>query len=59
MIYELTHEGYRLGLFPTEAEARHHAAYMPKGFYTIREWTEEGNFLVFHSDYNIVYHFNN
>ena len=26
MIYELTHEGYRLGLFPTEAEARHHAA---------------------------------
>ncbi len=38
MIYELTYGGYRLGTFPTEAEAVRRAGYLPKGRYTVREW---------------------
>ena len=30
MIYELTYGGYRLGTFPTEAEAVRRAGYLPK-----------------------------
>lgn len=59
MIYELTQDGYRLGLFPTEAEAWHHAAYMPKGSYTIREWGVDGEYLTFDPTTNTVYEFNN
>lgn len=59
MIYELTQDGYRLGLYPTEAEARHHAAYMPKGCYSIREWTQEDEFMVFDTVNNKVYQFYN
>lgn len=58
-IYELSYDGYRLGLFPTEAEARHHAAYMPKGCYSIREWTEEDEFMVFDTKTNKTYQFYN
>lgn len=59
MIYELTIDGYRLGIFPTEAEARHHAAYMPHGLYTVREWIVDGDFLLFSPTTNKVYDFNN
>lgn len=48
MIYELyTADGYRLGVFPTEAAARYHASYMPRGRYLLREWSVEGEFLIF------------
>lgn len=59
MIYELSYDGCRLGLFLTEAEALHHAAYMPQGNYSIREWTLEGEFMVFDSNTSKVYQFNN
>ena len=59
MIYELTIDGYRLGIFPTEAAARHHAAYMPHGLYTVREWIDDGDFLLFSPTTNKVYDFNN
>lgn len=59
MIYELSYDGYRLGLYPTEAEARHHAAYMPKGRYSIREWAQEGEFMVFYTETSKTYQFNN
>lgn len=46
MIYELyTADGYRLGVFPTEAAARYHASYMPRGRYLLREWSVEGEFF--------------
>ncbi len=57
MIYELTQDGYRLGLFLTEAEARRHAAYMPKDSYTIREWGVDGEYLTFDPTTNAVYEF--
>ena len=44
MIYELTYGGYRLGTFPTEAEAVRRAGYLPKGRYTVREWKGTANF---------------
>lgn len=47
MLYELSADGYTVGVFPTEAAARHNAAYMPGGCYTIREWTRDGDFLTF------------
>lgn len=59
MIYELSQDGYRLGSFPTEAQARHHAAYMPKGNYTLREWTHDDEFLVFEVNVNTEYDINN
>ena len=45
MLYELSADGYTVGVFPTEAAARHNAAYMPGGCYTIREWTRDGDFF--------------
>ncbi|UKI18271.1 MAG: hypothetical protein L6V80_01620 [Bacteroidales bacterium] len=45
MIYELTIDGYRLGIFPTEAEAIRRADYLPKGCYTLREWENDGEFF--------------
>lgn len=59
MIYELTQNGHRLGLYPTEAEARYHASYMPKGRYSIREWSKEEEFMVFDTETNKMYDFNN
>ena len=47
MIYELTYGGYRLGTFPTEAEAVRRAGYLPKGRYTVREWERDGEFSTF------------
>lgn len=47
MLYELSADGQTVGVFPTEAAARHNAAYMPDGCYTIREWTKDGEFLIF------------
>lgn len=47
MIYELTYGGYRLGTFPTEAEAVRRAGYLPKGRYTVREWEKDGEFSTF------------
>ena len=55
MIYELSFDGYRLGLFPTEAEAVHRAAYLPSGCYTIREWTKDGEFWTFDPSTNKYY----
>jgi len=42
MLYELLMHGDSVGFFPTEADARHHAAYMPRGLYTVREWIDDG-----------------
>ena len=58
-IYELSFDGYRLGFYPTEAEARQQAGYMPKGCYSIREWTEEDEFMIFDTKTNKAYQFNN
>lgn len=55
MLYELSADGQTVGVFPTEAEARHNAAYMPGGCYTIREWTKDGEFLTFDPSTNKHY----
>lgn len=60
MIYELSCDGYRLGLFPTEAEAVRRAAYLPKGYYTVREWNDDGDELItFDPSTNKCYDFDN
>ena len=56
MIYELLCDGYRLGVFPTEAEAVRRA---PKGCYTLREWEKDGEFSTFDPSTNKSYDFNN
>ena len=45
--------------YSPESEAWHHAAYMPKGCYSIREWTEETELMVFDTETNTAYQFNN
>ena len=55
MIYELTYGGYRLGTFPTEAEAVRRAGYLPKGRYTVREWEKDGEFSTFDPSMNKCY----
>ena len=59
MIYELTYGGYRLGTFPTEAEAVRRAGYLPKVRYTVREWERIGEFSTFDPSTNKHYDFNN
>lgn len=59
MIYELSYDGYRLGIFPTETEAVWRAGFMPKGRYTLREWEKDGEFLTFAPSTNKYYDFNN
>lgn len=59
MIYELSQDGYRLGLYSSEAAARQQAGYMPKGSYTIREWGVDGEYLTFDPTTNKVFDFNN
>ena len=59
MIYELTYGGYRLGTFPTEAEAVRRAGYLPKGRYTVREWEKDGEFSTFDTSMNKCYCFTN
>ena len=59
MIYELSSDGYRLGVFPSEAEAIHHAAYLPKGCYKIREWAIDGEFMIFDTAVNSEREINN
>lgn len=59
MIYELSYDGYRLGFFPTEAEAVHRADYLPKGHYTLREWENDAEFLTFDPSTNKQYDFDN
>lgn len=59
LTYQLLTNGDSVGFFPTEAEARHHAAYMPHGLYTVREWIVDGDFLLFSPTTNKVYDFNN
>ena len=59
MIYELTYGGYRLGTFPTEAEAVRRAGYLPKGRYTVREWEKDGEFSTFDPSMNKCYCFTN
>ena len=59
MIYELTYGGYRLGTFPTEAEAVRRAGYLPKGRYTVREWEKHGEFSTFDPSMNKCYCFTN
>ena len=56
---ELTYGGYRLGTFPTEAEAVRRAGYLPKGRYTVREWEKDGEFSTFDPSTNKHYDFNN
>lgn len=50
MIYEVLQDGWRVWLYPTEAVARLHAAYMPQGPYVLREWIEDGEFLVYNRE---------
>ena len=59
MLYELLTHGVSVGFFPTEADARHHAVYMPHGFYTVREWIDDGDFLLYNRETCRVYEFNN
>ena len=59
MFYELLYGGYRLGTFPTEAEAVRRAGYLPKGRYTVREWERNGEFSTFDPSTNKHYDFNN
>lgn len=59
MIYELLYGGYRLGTFPSEAEAVRRAGYLPKGRYTVREWERNGEFSTFDPSTNKHYDFNN
>ncbi len=59
MYYELLYNGYRLGPFPTEAEAVRRADYLPKGRYTVREWQEDGDFSTFDPSVNKSYEFTN
>lgn len=59
MIYELLYGGYRLGTFPTEAEAVRRAGYLPKGRYTVREWERDGEFSTFDPSTNKHYCFTN
>ena len=59
MIYELICDGYRLGVFPTEAEAVRRADYLPAGRYTIREWEKDGEFSTFDPSMNKCYCFTN
>lgn len=47
MIYELFTNSGTVGFFPTEADARHHADYMPQGHYILREWIDDGDFLLY------------
>ena len=59
MIYELTIDGYRLGIFPTEAEAVRRTRYLPRGRYTLREWARDGEFSTFDPSTNKHYYFMN
>lgn len=56
MIYELSINGYSLGLFPSEAAALRRVDYLPAGRYTVREWSKEGDFLTFSPSDNKEYH---
>lgn len=59
MVYELTYGGYRLGTFPTEAEAVCRAGFLPKGRYTVREWAKDGEFMMFDPSTNKYYNITN
>lgn len=59
MIYELTIDGYLLGVFSSEAEAVRRARYLPRGQYTLREWARDGEFSTFDPAVNICYTFDN
>lgn len=59
MFYELLCGDYRLGTFPTEAEAVRRAGYLPKGCYTIREWEKDGEIWIFDPSTNKYYDFDN
>lgn len=59
MFYELMTHGVSVGFFPTEADARHHAAYMPHGLYAVREWIDDGDFLLYDRETCRVYELNN
>ena len=59
MMYESSCDGYRLGFFPTEAEAVRRADYLPNGCYTVREWMDEGEFMTFDPSINKRYDFDN
>ena len=56
MIYELSINGYSLGLFSSEAAALRRADYLPADRYTVREWSKEGDFLTFSPSDNKEYH---
>ena len=58
-MYELSCDGYRLGFFPTEAEAVRRADYLPNGCYTVGEWMDEGEFMTFDPSINKRYDFDN
>lgn len=59
MSYELTIDGYLVGVFPTEAEAVRWTQYLPRGRYTLREWASDGEFSTFDPAVNRCYTFDN
>lgn len=61
MIYELTIDGYLLGVFSSEAEAEaiRRARYLPRGRYALREWARDGEFSTFDPAVNRCYTFDN
>ena len=56
MIYELSINGYSLGLFSSEAAALRRVDYLPADRYTVREWSKDGDFLTISPSYNKEYH---
>ena len=56
MIYELSINGYSLGLFSSEAAALRRVDYLPADRYTVREWSKECDFLRFSPSDNKEYH---
>lgn len=59
MIYELSYDGYSLGMFPTRAEALRRASFLPKGRYIVREWKDDAPFLLFDAERHLLEEFDN
>lgn len=59
MIYELSYKGYRLGMFPTEAEAVRRADLPPEWMLHGSGMVDEGEFMTFDPSTNKRYDFDN
>ena len=59
MIYELSYDGYSLGMFPTRTEAMRRASFLPKSRYIVREWEDDAPFLFFDAERHLLEEFDN